>query len=71
MILAAHALDIGAVWLGAYPQMERVRGQAALLNLPEHIVPHSILAFGYPDPAEDGPAREKAYEADCVHFETW
>ncbi|MCD8085937.1 MAG: nitroreductase family protein [Clostridiales bacterium] len=71
MILAAHALGIGAVWLGTYPQMERVRGQAALLNLPEHIVPHSVLAFGYPDPAEDGPAREKAYEADCVHFETW
>ncbi len=71
MILAAHAMGIGSVWLGTYPQMERVQGQAALFGLPEHIVPHSVIAFGYPDPEEEGPARENRYEADCVHFETW
>lgn len=71
MILAAHAMGIGSVWLGTYPQMDRVKGQAELFGLPEHIMPHSVIAFGYPDPTEEGPAREKSYEADCVHFETW
>lgn len=49
MILAAHALGIGSVWLGTYPQMERVDKQRALFQLPETVIPHSIIAFGYPD----------------------
>lgn len=48
MILAAQDLEIGSVWLGTYPQMERVQAQKELFNLPEDQVPHSILAFGYP-----------------------
>jgi nitroreductase len=50
MILAAHALGIGSVWLGTYPQMERVKGQIELFNLPKSAIPHSLIAFGYPDP---------------------
>ena len=48
MILAANALGIGSVWLGTWPQMDRVRAQSALFDLPETQVPHSIIAFGYP-----------------------
>ncbi len=54
MILAAHALGIGSVWLGTYPQMDRVKGQIELFNLPESNIPHSIIAFGYPDPNAPG-----------------
>jgi nitroreductase len=50
MILAAHALGIGSIWLGTYPQMERVKGQIEFFNLPKSAIPHSIIAFGYPDP---------------------
>jgi nitroreductase len=52
MILAAHALGIGSVWLGTYPQMQRVKGQIELFDLPKSIIPHSIIAFGYPDPKD-------------------
>lgn len=48
MILAAHALGVGSVWLGTWPQMDRVKKQAELLKLPETLIPHSILALGYP-----------------------
>ena len=48
MCLAAYSLGIGSVWLGTWPQMERVNGQIALFGLPETIVPHSILALGWP-----------------------
>lgn len=53
MILAAHALGIGSVWLGTYPQMERVDAQRKLLDLPDTVVPHSVIAFGYPDAERD------------------
>ena len=70
MCLCAHALGIGSVWLGTWPQMERVRKQAALFNLPEQIVPHSILALGYPAAAPQA-SKEPLYEPDRVHFEHW
>lgn len=69
MILAAHAMGIGSVWLGTWPQQNKVDGQKALFALPEHIVPHSIIAFGYPK-ADNG--KEKLlYEPSRVHFEKW
>ncbi len=68
--LAAHALGIGAVWLGTYPQMERVKKQAELFSLPENIVPHSIIALGYPKKNEKFPVRDQ-YEEDKAHFEKW
>ena len=70
MTLAAQALGIGSVWLGTWPQMDRVEKQRLLFGLPESVVPHSILAFGYP--AEDGePEPRESYEESQVHFEKW
>lgn len=68
MILAANALGIGSVWLGTYPQMDRVERQRELFCLPEDKIPHSIIAFGYP--AEEGVLKPD-YEEDRVHFEKW
>lgn len=53
MILAAHALGIGSVWLGTWPQTDRVNRQKALFDLPDTVIPHSIIAFGYPDEAQE------------------
>lgn len=65
MILAAKALGIGSVWLGTWPQMDRVKAQAELFHLPETRVPHSIIAFGYP--AEDAEDTNKVkWEEDRV-----
>ncbi|MGN0998479.1 MAG: nitroreductase family protein [Faecousia sp.] len=76
MTLAAHALGIGSVWLGTWPQMDRVERQADLFRLPEHIVPHSILAFGYAaeetEPADSaGKYPESKWEAERIHLEKW
>ncbi len=70
MTLAAHDLGLGSVWLGTWPQEFKVDGQKELFSLPEHILPHSILAIGYP--AEPLPTEERdLYEPDRVHFEKW
>lgn len=69
MILAANALGIGSVWLGTWPQMDRVKKQAELFSLPETHIPHSIIAFGYSDTPHD---KEKLlFEPDRVHYEKW
>lgn len=70
MLLAAHDLGIGSVWLGTWPQSEKVAGQKELFSLPESIVPHSILAFGYAaeDPDKSGKVR---WEPAKIHYEKW
>ena len=68
--LAAQELGLGAVWLGTWPQMDRVEAQQKLFALPETIVPHSIIALGYPEADLTAP-RESRYEDDRVHFNQW
>ena len=50
--------------------MDRVEAQKKLFALPEAIVPHSIIALGYPEAAITAP-RESRYKADRVHFNQW
>ena len=72
MTLAANDLGIGSVWLGTWPDEKRVKRQATIFQLPETIVPHSILALGYP--AEDidmRAVRPSRYEENRVHVNQW
>ncbi len=71
MILAAADMGIGSVWLGTYPQMDRVEAQRKLFGLPESVIPHSLIAFGYPADGEELTERTHPDEPDRVHFEKW
>ena len=68
ILLAAHAKGLGAVWLGVYPTEPRVTAIKNLLNLPEHIIPISLISIGYP--AEQKP-RQDRYRADRVRYNQW
>ncbi len=48
ILLAAHAMGLGAVWTGAYPGKERCEAIAKVLELPENIIPLNIIVIGYP-----------------------
>lgn len=69
MILAANAMGIGSVWLGTWPQMNRVKAQAELFGLPETQIPHSIIAFCYPK--EESNKEKLIWEENRVHYEMW
>lgn len=71
MLLAAHDLGLGGVWLGTWPQTDKVERQQTLLGLPKTIVPHSILALGYPAEELSTTPRDNTWEPDRVHYETW
>ena len=57
ILLAAHALGLGAVWLGVYPREERQNGIRALFDLPEHVQPFSIISVGHPAERKPFPER--------------
>ena len=57
LLLAAHALGLGAVWTGVYPMKERVEMTTKVLNLPENLVPLCTILIGYP--AENPTPKDK------------
>ena len=68
ILLAAHALGLGAVWLGVFPRKERMDAVAGLLRLPEEIKPVSLVSIGHP--AEEKPASNK-FDPSRVHRNKW
>ncbi len=68
LLIAAHAKGLGAVWLGIYPLKERIAGMLKLLDLPERILPLSLISMGYP--AEEA-RREDRYHLARVHTNRW
>lgn len=49
MLLAAHALGLGGVWCGIYPEEDRMSRLSEILDLPPRLRPVNILSFGYPE----------------------
>jgi nitroreductase len=68
MLLAAHALGLGAVWLGIYPVEERMCGMRKLLNMPAQVVPISLVSIGYPN---QKCTSEDRYKPERVHYDRW
>jgi nitroreductase len=68
ILLAAHAKGLGSVWLGMYPREKRMKDVGKVLNIPDHILPVSLISIGYP--AETRPAPDR-YKADRVHFNSF
>jgi len=68
MLLAAHALGLGAVWIGVYPAEKLVAGIRELFEIPEHVIPFSAIVIGHPDEEKPGRAR---YEVSRIHDNSW
>lgn len=68
LLLAAHAMGLGAVWTGLHPDKQRVRMAQELLQLPEHIVPLCIVPVGYP---AETPAVKDKYNRENIHYNRW
>jgi nitroreductase len=68
LLLAAHAIGLGAVWVGIYPEVNRIEPMQKLLTLPEHIIPFSLISIGYP--AEQKPTPER-FKAERIHYDRW
>ncbi|MFP4471748.1 MAG: nitroreductase family protein [Bacteroidales bacterium] len=68
ILLAAHELGLGSVWLGVYPRGERMADMKKLFELPDHILPVGLVAIGYADEQKPVPER---FEPQKVHYEKW
>lgn len=66
ILLAAHSMGLGAVWCTVFPDgIEPVR---KLLNLPEKIIPFSIIPIGHP---QKNPVVQSRFDQNRVHYDRW
>ncbi|MGB3926445.1 MAG: nitroreductase family protein [Caldicoprobacterales bacterium] len=68
ILIMATELDIGAVWLGVYPNEERVKALKELLSLPENVIPLCIVSMGYPAETK-GPSNR--FDTGRIHKNKW
>ena len=68
LMLAAHALGLGTVWLAIWPVEDRVRTFIREFNLPEGVRPLAVCPVGVP---AYQPRQPKRYDESKIHKETW
>ena len=68
LLLAAHALGLGAVWCGVYPMEERIAPISEILSIPPGYMPLNLVTIGYP---AVHPAPKDKWNPAKIHNEKW
>jgi nitroreductase len=68
ILLAAEALQLGAVWSALYPYPDRENHVRKLLKLPLSVTPFSIIPIGHPAGADQ--PKDK-FKPEKIHWEKW
>jgi nitroreductase len=68
MLIEVAELNLGAVWLGVFPVQDRVEYIRQQFQLPQNIVPFSVIPVGYP--AQEMKMVNR-YSQERVHQEKW
>lgn len=68
ILLAAHGMGLGGVWLGIFPDADRVHGMQELLGMPADIRPVSMVAIGHPALTPEPVSR---FDRRRIHLNHW
>ncbi len=65
ILLAAHALGLGAVWTCIYPHPDRAEAVGKVIDLSDNLVPFNLIPVGHPS-APHAPINK--WHPDRIHF---
>lgn len=68
ILLASHAQWLGAVWVWLYPDEDYVSFIQDYLQLPEWIIPFSLVSIWYPN---EKIAEKNRFIESRIHLEKW
>ena len=68
ILLAAHGMGLGGVWIGIHPREERRKAFSELFQLPSHIQAFALVSLGYPAETREV---ENRFVRDKVHYNQW
>jgi nitroreductase len=68
MLLAAHSLGYGGLWLEIYPVDERIPKIQESFGIPESVIPFAVVVIGHA--AEQKPQIDR-FDQSKVHYDKW
>lgn len=68
LLLAAHALNLGACWVGVHPLEESIRRVRELMSLPSSFIPLAVISLGQPG---EQPEPRTRFNPNHVSHERW
>lgn len=70
ILLASHALNLGAVWVGIKQDIDThwIKHVTKVLDLPDHIKPIGIVPIGHPNQKREAKER---YDENLIHYNKW
>nr|WP_307775283.1 nitroreductase family protein [uncultured Cetobacterium sp.] len=68
MLLQTVEEGLAGVWIGMYPEKERVENLKKYFKLPDNIIPFSIIAIGYSDKKNEFIDK---FNSEKVYFEEY
>lgn len=68
ILLAAHELGLGSVWLGIQPRKDRIDKMVEFFRLPDYIIPVSLIGIGHPNEIKNIPDR---FIRERIFYETF
>ncbi|MEG1255429.1 nitroreductase family protein [Clostridium sp.] len=68
ILLKVTEMGLGAVWIGVYPEQDRVDGLKRIFNLPDTVIPLAVVPVGY---AAEDKADVDRFNKDRIHYEIW
>jgi nitroreductase len=68
LLLAAHALGLGACWVGVHPGEDSIRQVKRLLSLPGPVIPIAVVSLGVPG---EQPEARTRFKPEYVHQGKW
>ena len=68
MLLTARDLGLGTVWVGVYPEKDRMDGFRKLLGIPDNIHPFALVPVGWPEGKFETVNR---FRPELIHKDAW
>ena len=68
LLVAAHGLGLGGVWIGLHPVPSREAAVREALGIPAARIPFSLVALGWP---AESPAPDERFDDTRLHRERW
>ncbi len=65
ILLAAHAMGLGAVWTGVYPIRERIADVSRILEMEDSHVPFCVIPIGWP---ADNPEPKDKWDTEKIIY---
>ena len=66
ILLAAHEVGLGAVWIGVFPLAMRIERARTLLKMDDTDTPFALIAIGHPKHQVDGKPRDTQGRVEVI-----